>query len=92
MGYRWFKGSRGLLPAVGIGMLLKYLPTKDYFAYLLVGFVLAVYFQIPILGISLLGAAIALIVYKNRSNNTQNQLQQEVLTKMNKKLTKSTNK
>ncbi|HBA5602638.1 TPA: PTS sugar transporter subunit IIC, partial [Enterococcus faecium] len=26
---------------------------------------------IPILGISLLGAAIALIVYKNRSNNTQ---------------------
>ena len=65
------KVAGGLLPAVGIGMLLKYLPTKDYFAYLLVGFVLAVYFQIPILGISLLGAAIALIVYKNRSNNTQ---------------------
>ena len=52
------KVAGGLLPAVGIGMLLKYLPTKDYF-------------QIPILGISLLGAAIALIVYKNRSNNTQ---------------------
>ncbi|AXX65084.1 PTS sugar transporter subunit IIC [Bombilactobacillus bombi] len=65
------KVAGGILPAVGIGMLLKYLPTKDYFAYLLVGFVLAVYLKVPILGISLLGAAIALITYKN-SNKSSN--------------------
>ncbi|BBM18403.1 PTS sorbose transporter subunit IIC [Enterococcus avium] len=65
------KVAGGLLPAVGIGMLLKYLPTKDYFAYLLVGFVLAVYSQLPILGISLLGAAIALIVYKQNAHKEQ---------------------
>ena len=65
------KVAGGLLPAVGIGMLLKYLPTKDYFAYLLVGFVLAVYLQLPILGISLLGAAIALIVYKQNAHKEQ---------------------
>lgn len=71
----WITGglkiAGGLLPAVGIGMLLKYLPAKDYFAYLLIGFVLSVYLQLPILGISLLGAAIALIVYKKNVSGSQ---------------------
>lgn len=66
------KVAGGLLPAVGIGMLLKYLPTKDYFAYLLVGFVLAVYLKVPILGISLLGAAVALVSYRNNRNKVNN--------------------
>ncbi|MCT1905235.1 PTS sugar transporter subunit IIC [Oceanobacillus sojae] len=71
----WITGglqvAGGLLPAVGIGMLLNYLPTKDYVAYLVIGFVLAVYFNIPILGISLLGASFALIVYKSSSKKVQ---------------------
>ena len=57
----------GLLPAVGIGLLLRYLPVKSYFGYLIVGFVAAVYLNIPILGVALIGFAIALIIYKNRS-------------------------
>jgi PTS system mannose-specific IIC component len=61
------KVAGGILPAVGIGMLLKYLPTKDYFAYLLIGFVLTVYLKVPILGVSLFGAAIALVTYKNNA-------------------------
>lgn len=67
------KTAGGLLPAVGIGMLLRYLPTRDYFPYLIIGFVLAVYLKMPILGISLIGLAIALILFKNNSkaNNSE---------------------
>lgn len=57
----------GLLPAVGIGLLLRYLPTKEYFSYLLIGFVLAVYLKMPLLGVALIGAAVALIIYKKNS-------------------------
>ena len=39
----------GLLPAVGIGLLLRYLPAKEYFSYLVIGFVMAVYMKIPLL-------------------------------------------
>lgn len=67
----WLTGglsvAGGLLPAVGIGLLLRYLPVKEHFSYLLIGFVLAVYLNIPLLGVALLGAAIALINYKSSS-------------------------
>ncbi|BDQ63379.1 hypothetical protein EfsSVR2332_34570 [Enterococcus faecalis] len=56
----------GLLPAVGIGLLLRYLPAKEYFSYLVIGFVMAVYMKIPLLGVALVGAAIALIIYKKK--------------------------
>lgn len=49
------------------GILLRYLPVKSYFGYLIVGFVAAVYLDIPILGVALIGFAIALIIYKNKS-------------------------
>ena len=42
-------------------------PVKSYFGYLIVGFVAAVYLDIPILGVALIGFAIALIIYKNKS-------------------------
>lgn len=58
----------GLLPAIGIAMLLHYLPTKDYFSFLLIGFVLAAYFSMPVLGVALLGAAFALYMYKKSSS------------------------
>lgn len=57
----------GLLPAVGIGLLLRYLPVKKYFSYLLIGFVLSVYVKIPMLGIAIVGLAISLIIYKKSS-------------------------
>ena len=37
---------------------------KEYFSYLVIGFVMAVYMKIPLLGVALVGAAIALIIYK----------------------------
>ena len=62
----------GLLPAVGIGLLLRYLPAKEYFSYLVIGFVMAVYMKIPLLGVALVGAAIALIIYKNSQDLVKN--------------------
>ncbi len=58
------KVSGGLLPAVGIAILLRYLPTKDYLPYLIIGFVLAAYLKVPMLGVALAGFALALLFYK----------------------------
>lgn len=67
----WLTGgltvAGGLLPALGIGLLLRYLPVKAYFGYLIIGFVGAVYLNMPILGVALLGAAVALILFKKNS-------------------------
>lgn len=60
----------GLLPAVGIGLLLRYLPAKEYFSYLVIGFVLSVYLNVPLLGVALIGGAIALIIFKKNSKES----------------------
>jgi len=49
----------GMLPAVGIGLLLRSIGRARLIPYFVVGFVLAAYFELPILVISLLGAAAA---------------------------------
>lgn len=53
-----------ILPALGIAMLLKYLPVKAYLPYLIVGFVLAAYLKMSMLGVALLGFAAALYNFK----------------------------
>ncbi len=58
------KLAGGLLPAVGISMLLKYLPVKTYYPYLIIGFVITAYLQVPMLGIALIGIALAVIYYQ----------------------------
>ncbi|MCT2346827.1 PTS mannose/fructose/sorbose/N-acetylgalactosamine transporter subunit IIC [Bacillales bacterium AN1005] len=61
----WFmKGlsvSGGILPALGIAILLRYLPIKPNFAFLLIGFFLAAYLKVPVLGVAIIGVALALI-------------------------------
>lgn len=54
----------GLLPAVGISILLRYLPAKQYFCYLLIGFALSAYLGVPMLGVGIFGLAFAFISYK----------------------------
>lgn len=49
----------GILPVVGIAILLRYMPVKRYFMYLTIGFVVAAYLDVPILGIALLGLGFA---------------------------------
>lgn len=63
------KVAGGLLPSVGVAILLKYMPTKKYIAYLLIGFILAAYLKVPMLGISLTGLALALIAFKHSGEN-----------------------
>lgn len=65
----------GLLPAVGIAILLKFMPIQKYFYFALLGFLLVAYLGVPITGVALFGLIAALIVYTqgdkgNDVNNT----------------------
>lgn len=74
---KWFTDgltiAGGMLPVVGIGMLLRYMPVKKYLAYLLAGFVLAGYLKLPILGIAILGLAAAYEIYRINSDKAEAQ-------------------
>lgn len=52
-----------MLPAVGIAMLLRCMPTAKFFAYLLTGFFLAAFLKVPIMGAAVVGLALALVFY-----------------------------
>ena len=64
----WLTGglsvAGGLLPAVGIAILLRYLPVKKYISYLLIGFFAAAYLAVPMFGIAILGVAMAVISFQ----------------------------
>ena len=49
----------GMLPAVGIGMLLNYMGKRRLIPYFLIGYLVALYFDLPILAIAVLGGAAA---------------------------------
>lgn len=59
------KTAGGVLPVVGVAILLRYMPTKSFMPYLVLGFFLAAYLQVPMMGISLIGLVAAMIVYKS---------------------------
>lgn len=61
------KTAGGVLPVVGVAILLRYLPTKHYIPYLLLGFFLAAYLQVPMLGVSIIGLVAAMLVFKRDS-------------------------
>ncbi len=60
---KWFTNgltiAGGLLPVIGVGMLLHYMPTKKFATFLIIGFVLTAYLNLPILAIALIGFACA---------------------------------
>ena len=60
------KTAGAIVPALGIAILLKYLSIKKYVAYLLIGFALAAYLNMPMLGISIVGLALALVTFERR--------------------------
>jgi len=65
----WFMGGLSvagkILPVVGIAILMNYMPTAKHFQYLIVGFVLFAYLNVPMLGVALVGVALAINFYKN---------------------------
>ncbi len=59
------KTAGGLLPALGLAILLRYMPLSENISYAILGFVLAAFLNMSILGISLIGFAIALLIYRS---------------------------
>lgn len=72
----WFmtglKAAGMILPAMGIAILMRYLPLKTYWPFFIIGFVLMAYFSktFSILGVALLGLAAA-GVYMMNANKPQ---------------------
>jgi len=56
----------GVLPAVGFAILLRSLPIKSNFQYIIFGYVLAAYLQQPVLAVALLALVIAIVYYQNQ--------------------------
>lgn len=58
------------MPAIGFAMLLRIMLKTEYIMFFIVGFILAAYLDMEILGISLIGLAIALYdFYQNKDKN-----------------------
>ena len=51
--------AAGILPAVGFAMLARMIVTKELSPYLLAGFLLAAYMEMPVFGVALAGLVIA---------------------------------
>ncbi|MGG7955223.1 PTS sugar transporter subunit IIC [Klebsiella aerogenes] len=65
------KVAGGVLPALGIAILLRYLPIKKNISFLILGFFLSAYLKVPVLGAALLGLAIVLYVFNSEKQATQ---------------------
>ena len=61
----------GVLPALGMALLMLYMPVKENFHYLLLGFVLYVFFGQSILAITLVGAVIAIVLFKRMEKESK---------------------
>lgn len=66
----WFTNgltiAGNMLPAVGLSMLLMYMPLNKYWSFLLVGFMLTTYFSAPVLCVAGIGLAAAYEIYKSK--------------------------
>lgn len=64
------KASGAILPAMGIAILMRYLPIKKYWPYFLVGFVMLAYGAefFSVLGVALVGLALAALYVMNHNN------------------------
>ena len=72
---KWFMSgltiAGEMLPAVGIAMLLNYMPTGKLVNYLLIGFFLAAFLKVPIIGAAIIGFAAAFSTYKQAEKEGQ---------------------
>ncbi|WP_125606609.1 PTS mannose/fructose/sorbose/N-acetylgalactosamine transporter subunit IIC [Lapidilactobacillus bayanensis] len=55
--------AAGMLPAVGMGMLLKFVWNISFLPFFIAGFVFAAYLKLPIMGVSILGVAFGLVMF-----------------------------
>lgn len=62
--------ATGMLPVVGMALLLGFMPTKKYLGFVAIGFVLAAYLNLSILPVAIIGAAVAYEYYKRQAAAT----------------------
>lgn len=62
--------AAGILPVTGFAMLLTFMPVNKFFAFLILGYVLAAYFGLSVLPIALLGAVVAIEYFQLKSTGT----------------------
>lgn len=55
--------AAGMLPAIGFAMLARMIITKELSPYLLAGFLLAAYVNVPVFGVALAGLVIAALIF-----------------------------
>ena len=60
-----------MLPVVGVGMLMRYMPVKKFLPFLLIGFVLSAYLSVPVLGIAIVGFAAAFWYFTNEMKKAE---------------------
>lgn len=58
----------GMLPAIGFGMILSVMIKKEFVPFAILGYVLAAYFQLPVIGIALVASIFAIKQYNEASN------------------------
>lgn len=63
--------AAGMLPVVGVGMLMRYMPVKKFLPMLLLGFVLSAYLGVPVLGIAIVGFAAAFWYFTSEINRSE---------------------
>lgn len=65
------KAAGAILPAMGIAILMRYLPIKKFWPYFLIGFVLLAFGSqfFSVLGVALVGLALAAIYVMNQTTN-----------------------
>ena len=66
----WFTAGLSIAGGIGMAALLSYMPVKQYFSFLAVGFVLSAYLGLAILPIAILGGAAAYEVYKKLTSTS----------------------
>lgn len=62
---RGLSAASGIIPALGFAMLIKMIVNKDVVPYFFIGFIIAAYLNIPVIGIAAIAIAIAVLVVNN---------------------------
>lgn len=72
-----FSVAAGLLPAVGFAMLVQIMISKKLAPYFFIGFMLATYLEMPVIGVSVLGLLVALLIVTNGKFTNDDELSSE---------------
>lgn len=63
--------ATGLLPALGFALLIQMIISKKVAPFFILGFALAAYLKVPVLGIAIFGAVIVLVILNSTKQNLE---------------------